>query len=389
MKLLILADDFTGAMDTGCQFAAMGLKTWVLTQVRTTDLPTADVLVINTQTRHLVPSQAYNMTKQVLMALASSYDCIYIKTDSAFRGNLSGVLAAAVDTIGVPMHFAPSYPQVDRTLENGVIYIGEELLEYSVFAKDPRSPMNISNAADIIKMDYPLKCQPVRENAGYKAVDGTQIYLYDCSSIESMERIAESLAKNGRMRLIGGCAGLAGALAPYIRSETKKAAAEWVAGNALIVSGSANGVTFSQLSRREGTKVVNLSREQIRIDCCVDCLKKGEDLIIAAACTAEDVTRDAPESYHIELARQISSGTEALLSQSGCRNLAVFGGDTVQAILNRLECSQVEVLGNLEEGVPVCTAVTKLGSIRLVTKSGGLGSSNVIRNILQHFRGGK
>ncbi|MBQ7916956.1 MAG: hypothetical protein IJ315_09280, partial [Firmicutes bacterium] len=285
--------------------------------------------------------------------------------------------------------FVPSYPQVNRTLEAGVVYIDDELLEYSVFAKDPRSPMNISVATDIIKMDYPLKCHLVRERAGYEKKGDTQIYLYDCTSVVSMEQIAAGLANNHRLRLIGGCAGLAGALAPYIGGIQQQPMSIKDAGGALIVSGSANAVTFSQLSRREGAQTVNLAREEIRMDACVDVLKNGENLIIAAACTVEDVTRDAPASYHNELAEKISSGTEELLARSRCKNLAVFGGDTVQAILTRLECSQVEVLGNLEEGVPMCNALTKLGEIRLVTKSGGLGSPHVIRHIIQYFRGGK
>ena len=48
MKILILADDFTGAMDTGCQFAATGLETYVLASPQTEEVPEAEVLVVNT-----------------------------------------------------------------------------------------------------------------------------------------------------------------------------------------------------------------------------------------------------------------------------------------------------------------------------------------------------
>ena len=62
--------------------------------------------------------------------------------------------------------------------------------------------------------------------------------------------------------------------------------------------------------------------------------------------------------------------------------------DTVQSILERLECRQVEALGDLEEGVPVCAAQTRLGTLHLVTKSGGLGSASVVPGIIQYFTGG-
>lgn len=390
MNWLILADDFTGAMDTGCQFAGTGLDTWVLTQARIQDLPSADVLVVNTQSRNMTPSEAYQITQELLSSLGDRYDGIYIKTDSAFRGNLSAVLCAAVDTIGVPMHFVPSYPQVDRTLAGGIVYIGENLLEYSVFAQDPRNPMRISKAMDILRMDYPLRCSLVRERRGYQEVPDTQVYLYDCTSTVSIQRIAEELVKEDRTRLIGGCAGLAGALAPYMKKEGTREEPEIESkGGALIVSGSANRVTFAQLARRNSTHVVNLAREEIRMESYVESLKNGENLIIAAACTGEDVWVDAPEEYHRQLAEKIAGSTRELLEKSGTRKLAVFGGETVQAILNELHCYQVEVLGDLEEGVPVCQAFTDLGTMRLVTKSGGLGSEMVIPHIMGYFGGGR
>ena len=66
MKLLILADDFTGAMDTGCQFARNKIPTWILTSPRTQELPDSQVLVVNTQTRHADPSEAYRSVQETL-----------------------------------------------------------------------------------------------------------------------------------------------------------------------------------------------------------------------------------------------------------------------------------------------------------------------------------
>ena len=181
------------------------------------------------------------------------------------------------------------------------------------------------------------------------------------------------------MRLIGGCAGLAGALAPYI-GRTRQKRPRVVSPGALIVSGSANAVTFDQLSRRGNARMVNLAREEICLPAGVECLKAGESLILAAACSQQ-----APESYHQELGEKIAETTEKLLRQSGIRNLAVFGGDTVQAILKRLGCTMVHVLGSLEEGVPVCEA----DGLCLVTKSGGLGGRDVVGHIIEYLTGGR
>ena len=60
MVLLILADDFTGALDTGVQFAAHGVRTRVVVGADAAlSHQDTDVLVVDTETRHLPPEQAY------------------------------------------------------------------------------------------------------------------------------------------------------------------------------------------------------------------------------------------------------------------------------------------------------------------------------------------
>lgn len=65
--LLIIADDFTGALDTGVQFAACGISTKVVVDPET-DLSgdRAQVLVVDTETRHLPAGEA----RSVVLRLA-------------------------------------------------------------------------------------------------------------------------------------------------------------------------------------------------------------------------------------------------------------------------------------------------------------------------------
>ncbi|MEH2930920.1 four-carbon acid sugar kinase family protein [Candidatus Ventrimonas sp. KK005] len=63
VKLLVISDDFTGALDTGVQFAGKGIKTKVLSYhpengEKLKGLET-EVLVIDAQTRHLDGNEAY------------------------------------------------------------------------------------------------------------------------------------------------------------------------------------------------------------------------------------------------------------------------------------------------------------------------------------------
>ena len=62
VKLLIIADDFTGALDTGVQFAVSGAATLVETE-RDIDYcaveQSIEVLVMDAETRHLDAKEAY------------------------------------------------------------------------------------------------------------------------------------------------------------------------------------------------------------------------------------------------------------------------------------------------------------------------------------------
>lgn len=63
VKLLIIADDFTGALDTGVQFASCGADTKVITDPHY-DFTLAgdnDVLVFDSETRHIKSEDAYRI----------------------------------------------------------------------------------------------------------------------------------------------------------------------------------------------------------------------------------------------------------------------------------------------------------------------------------------
>ena len=75
IRLLIIADDFTGALDTGVQLAKQGVPTRVTTD-RDTDLSEAgagcDVLVVDSETRHLPPQEAYRIVYDLTGSLETT-----------------------------------------------------------------------------------------------------------------------------------------------------------------------------------------------------------------------------------------------------------------------------------------------------------------------------
>ena len=126
LLLLILADDFTGALDTGVQFAACGIPTRVVVGEQV-DFAANDaaVLVVDTETRHLPAAEAYAViAKLTREAMSAGVFSIYKKTDSALRGNIGAELSALLKTSGErQLPFLPAFPQIDRVTRDGVHYI--------------------------------------------------------------------------------------------------------------------------------------------------------------------------------------------------------------------------------------------------------------------------
>ena len=91
LRLLMIADDFTGALDTGVQLAAHGIPTQVVVGQADLYACSSTVLVVDTETRHLPAAKAAEAVARLTRsAVENGVGCIYKKTDSALRGNIGG-----------------------------------------------------------------------------------------------------------------------------------------------------------------------------------------------------------------------------------------------------------------------------------------------------------
>ena len=147
MQLLVIADDFTGALDTGIQFARHGIATTLfLSDALTAGLLAdcqADVVVADTESRHLPPCDAAARVRAVTrLAKVAGCPVFYKKTDSTLRGNLGAELAAMQDVCGAKrLFFAPAYPALGRTTRGGTQLVNGVPLARTDFAADPFNPV--------------------------------------------------------------------------------------------------------------------------------------------------------------------------------------------------------------------------------------------------------
>ena len=92
-RLTVIADDLTGALDTGVQFANRCVSVRVAAVHGTAavheELFQADVAVIDAEVRHRSRQEAYKICLELVQqALRCGTDSVYIKTDSGLRGNI-------------------------------------------------------------------------------------------------------------------------------------------------------------------------------------------------------------------------------------------------------------------------------------------------------------
>jgi uncharacterized protein YgbK (DUF1537 family) len=100
--IYIIADDLTGASDTGVQFKRIGLRTAISAEINIDVLEKLyekfEVISINADTRSLMPEEAYaqtfNLTKRIG---TNANEYIYKKVDSLMRGNAAEELQAVMD----------------------------------------------------------------------------------------------------------------------------------------------------------------------------------------------------------------------------------------------------------------------------------------------------
>jgi len=342
--ILALADDLTGALEVGARFACTGARVRVTTHAALDARPAEEVLVVDTETRH-VPAEAARRTVRdvAIRALPFRPALIYKKTDSTLRGNIAAEFAALLDVYpGRPLVYAPAYPELGRTVRAGHLYVDGVPVHETAFGAD--------------------RLNPVRDSAVAALLDSLTVSIVDGEKEEDVEAAARAIASANPMPLAAGPAALAGALAVQV-DLPRSPQAPWPSlGRCLLVSGSLHPASRAQVqhARSHGWRMV-----QPR--CTPAALAKGGCYVLAPGAGGEGLERAAA----------VGEIVGDLLRQSEVDTLIVFGGDTAFAIHRALGAPEFLPLGEVVPGVPV----SRCGGRTWITKAGGFGLAAILCDI--------
>ena len=149
--IAVIADDFTGAAETGGIGLRYGLKVIIETEI-THDHHQSDLLVIDTNTRSLNAREAAKIITQTTKELQKfKPEFIFKKIDSVLRGNITEELTAQMEVSGKKRAIIiPANPVFDRIVRDGIYYIKNVPLHKTRFSSDPEHRAKSSAVLEII-----------------------------------------------------------------------------------------------------------------------------------------------------------------------------------------------------------------------------------------------
>jgi uncharacterized protein YgbK (DUF1537 family) len=401
-RYFIIADDFTGANDTGVQLRRRGIPVSV---VFSGSLITgADSAVLDTESRGMAPEEAYRKVASEIETIQfDRFTHIMKKVDSTLRGNIA-LEIKAVDRVfksGLII-FAPALPDLGRVTVNGIHLLNGVPITETELARDPKTPVREDN---IQKLLAPAFQEPVGRikradiQAGRADLSGGRIWTFDAASNADMRAIIECAKSTGKRVLWAGTAAMADNLL----------AAQYTIPPALAVITSLSSVTREQVryAEKQGVGVVRYPIHDILdgvvkpedfAEPVIALLQKGQDAMLVSASTYDSAeveksgqagARRGLSSEQVSEYVQSSLGpvTRKILETVTVSGLFLAGGDTAMGFFNAAGAKGSSIIAEIAVGIPLMRL--RGGSfegLKVVTKAGAFGKEDAVFYALRKLR---
>lgn len=384
-RVLIVADDLTGAMDSAGPFATLGVETWVAAVPMRCDpasLSSARVVSVNTDTRHLSGPLAAARVNEIVRHLGvGGFDIVVKKIDSTLRGNVVAETLALLEISGRrEAVVAAAFPAQGRTVRGGMVYVDGKPLAQTTFAKDALSPPPLAPLQQVFAAAKPgLRVTAAAPSDAFDA--GTDIWIADSEIDADLERIVETLASRVNSVLMVGSAGLTRALALVcFDGHPAPSGPQQVTGTIVFAVGSRAARSAEQvesLAAQPDTKVLCAPNGRLQ---CTE-IPVARNLVLKA--TADDSGREGDAGH---VAADMAKHAIEIARSAQAQALVATGGDTAIAILTASDNPALQVLGDLMPGIPYARIRLEGAPIWLVTKAGGFGGRDTFREIAHRLR---
>lgn len=387
-RVLIVADDLTGAMDTAGPFAQQGLATVVVAHPLSCDpasVAAADVVALNTESRHLSADAAAKKVAACASHFFSGlpFAVAFKKIDSTLRGNVVTETLALMRAGGRGSALvAPAFPAQGRTVSGSVVHVNGTPLAQTSFAKDALSPPPLQPLTEVFGAAHKAPKVSSWRNGDAPPPPGS-VVIVDAQTDADIAASLDSVAQRLDDTLLVGSAGLGNALARKLRPAHKRTnSAPTADGPIIYVVGSRAPQSRAQVERlraQPGTLVLPAPNGDPGPLPAMEAV--GQVVILAVPDPV------AGEGDAVQVAKGLSRAALAAVRTSGSRVLVATGGDTAVALLQASACAALEVMGDLMPGIPYARLSLDGAPLWLVTKAGGFGDAETFVELARRLRG--
>lgn len=425
MKIAIIADDLTGANDTGVKLSKKGILTSVILDYETTNLSSYNSIVIDSDTRNLTSTDAYNIVYGIAKTLKeNNFDMIYKKIDSTLRGNIGSELDALKDVFNPDfIVIAPGNPSGGRVLKNGEIYLNDVRIDKTDYGRNVINKINGHDLVNILKSQSNNKSALITASeldeslygkiSEYSKLD-IKYLIVDSIVDDDLELLSRLLVHTNYNILWCGSSGLINYLPnPQVKfkDNSELDIKDIFRNPTLTIAGSFNDITLKQIKKYQSEKNI----KEFKLD-LVRILTSVEDREMEVVRIVEDAIKFTQNNFSIliyatssqkEIEKSIEIATQNGITQISVRKyitetlgeiakritnevqfkaLVVTGGETAKDICKALNIKQIELIDEIEPIIPIGKiTMNNEEEVYLVTKGGSIGNENTFVNINQFF----
>ena len=410
-----IADDFTGATDLANNLVRAGMRTVQTIGVpESADAVVADAIVVALKSRTVPATDAVAQSLKAYQWLkAQGVSQIYFKYCSTFdstpMGNIGPVTDALLDAIhGEGKGFTivcPAFPENQRTIFNGHLFVGEQLLSDSGMRDHPLTPMTDANLVRVMQAQTKRRVGLVNYATVSKGADAIKAAFQNLQdqgygvavidAISNTDLMAMGAALAG-MPLVTAGSGVAIGLPQNWRATGQLAPSDHAdqlpppSGYQAVISGSCSVATNQQVAvwRDAGLPALavdplGLANGTTTADAAADWarqhLPKGPVLVYATA--APEAVREIQAQLGVAaagaLVESALSRIAVSLIENGVRQLVVAGGETSGAVVQALAVARMAIGPQIDPGVPwTCVNAAAAGDeiVHVALKSGNFGT---------------
>ncbi len=423
----VIADDLTGANDSALQFHLHGAATQILLgeHAEYYNVKGTQIWAISTESRNIKPVESYEKVKYVTTLMLDKFNPDYFlkKIDSTLRGNIAVEVLGMLEVLGWDAAvIIPAFPPEGRVTVGGYHLLHGVPIERTEMARDPYSPIFESHLPTLLKEQVgsgeehivaSLELKDVMKGAGpiLKSLNelisgGKKLIVVDAVSTTDVEQVLLAMNKSEYQILPVGTAAAARVLSDLWFSDLKfrnvnKTIPELPK---LVISGSATEITENQIKVLEQSDEFDENTLVITLDLKTILEGVKDNLVtrivnnlgrnnIVAVHTSEVVrnfdgfsddsletglTRDKLAvlitDFLADLAKRVTEQKEVIL--------ILLGGETSYKCCSAVGATQLQLI---DEVAPAIALSLDHNAQWIVTKSGNLGSTNTLIDILKYF----